>query len=94
MKFLFVYNIWFINYILKCDNNENLYILFTSMIFYFIEKNYISKKVKYGWDDKNKEGYNSLYLLEKFLIKNGIEKNSFDKNLKGEFDLNNNYRIL
>jgi len=44
----------------------------------FIEKNYISKKIKYGWDDKNKEGYNSLYLLEKFLIKNGIEKNSFD----------------
>jgi len=44
----------------------------------FIEKNYISKKIKYGWDDKNNEGYNSLYLLEKFLIKNGIEKNSFD----------------
>ena len=39
--------------------------------FYFIEKNYVSKKVKYGWDDKNLEAYNNLQLVEKFLTKNG-----------------------
>ena len=44
----------------------------------FIEKNYISKKIKYGWDDKNEEGYNSLCLLEKFLLTNGVEKNTFN----------------
>ncbi len=37
--------------------------------FYFIEKNYVSKKVKYGWDDKNLEAYNNLQLVEKFLLK-------------------------
>ena len=43
----------------------------------FVEKNYISKKIKYGWDDSNSEAYNSLHLLEKFLtlnIKLGFEK--------------------
>ncbi len=46
--------------------------------FTFIEKNYISKKVKYGWDDKNFEAYNSIKLLEKFLIENGINNSDFD----------------
>ncbi len=44
----------------------------------FIEKNYISKKVKYGWDTKNIEAYNSLKLLEKFLLNNGFEREKFD----------------
>ena len=45
--------------------------------FYFIEKNYVSKKVKYGWDDKNLEAYNNLQLVEKFLTKNGMNINKF-----------------
>ena len=44
----------------------------------FIEKNYISKKVKYGWDIKNIEAYNSLKLLEKFLLNNGFEREKFN----------------
>ena len=44
----------------------------------FIEKNYVSKKIKYGWDEKNQEAYNNLYLLEKFLINNGVEKKNFN----------------
>ena len=36
---------------------------FNSTNFDIIEKDYISKKVKYGWDDKNIEAYNSLSLL-------------------------------
>ena len=34
--------------------------------FTIIEKNYISKKVIYGWDIENKEGYNDLKLLRDF----------------------------
>ena len=41
--------------------------------FNFIEKNYISEKVKYGWDDKNLEAYNNLSLVELFLKNNGME---------------------
>ena len=44
----------------------------------FIEKNYISNKVKYGWDNENKEAYNDIQLLEKFLILNGIQKDKFN----------------
>ena len=44
----------------------------------FIERNYISNKVKYGWDDENKEAYNDIQLLEKFLILNGIQKDKFN----------------
>ena len=54
--------------------------------FYFIEKNYVSKKVKYGWDDKNLEAYNNLQLVEKFLIKNGLNINKFKIY---DFDTNN-----
>ena len=43
----------------------------------FIEKNYVSKKIKYGWDKNNHEAYNSLDLLEKFLLDNGIKKDKF-----------------
>ena len=52
----------------------------------FIEKNYISKKVKYGWDIENKEAYNSLKLLEKFLLNNGFESKKFNL---FDFDKNN-----
>ncbi len=45
--------------------------------FTIIEKNYISKKVIYGWDIENKEGYNDLKLLRDFLNKNGMQ-NSFE----------------
>ena len=38
--------------------------------FSIIEKNYVSKKVKYGWDDKNLEGYNNLNILSEFLKRN------------------------
>ena len=44
----------------------------------FIEKNYVSKKIKYGWDKENKEAYNNLHLLEEFLLCNGLKKESFD----------------
>ena len=41
--------------------------------FYFIEKNYISKKIKYGWDKNNNEAYNNLELLSNFLSINGMD---------------------
>tara|TARA_B100001057_G_C22776102_1_gene921637 strand:+ start:641 stop:1327 length:687 start_codon:yes stop_codon:yes gene_type:complete len=43
----------------------------------FIEKNYISKKIKYGWDKNNQEAYNNLNLLKKFLLDNDIKKDKF-----------------
>ena len=61
--------------------------------FTIIEKNYVSKKVRYGWDEKNIEGYNNLNLLKKFMLKNGMKNNikiyDFDSdNLPfGKFDL-------
>ena len=39
--------------------------------YYFIEKNYISKKVKYGWTGKlDSEAYNNLDIQKEFLIIN------------------------
>ena len=62
--------------------------------FTFIERNYVSKKVKYGWDNKNNEAYNDLAIQRKFLIKNGMESSKFkifdyDKNQlpKGKYDI-------
>ncbi len=43
----------------------------------FIEKDYTSKKIKYGWDDENKEGYNDLSLLKNLIIMNDIPKEQF-----------------
>ena len=43
----------------------------------FIEKNYISKKIKYGWDETNNEGYNDLCQLEKFILSNKIASDRF-----------------
>ena len=45
--------------------------------FSIIEKNYVSKKIKYGWDENNDEAYNNIDLLNKFLQKNGMKKNQF-----------------
>ncbi len=44
----------------------------------FIEKNYVSKKVKYGWDASNFEAYNSLSVLNNFLLTNGINQERFE----------------
>ena len=46
--------------------------------FTFIERDYISNKIKYGWDNKNDEAYNKLDLLENFLISNNLKKNNFN----------------
>jgi len=53
--------------------------------YYFIERNYVSKKVKYGWGGMiNKEAYNDLELQKKFLLKNNMSEdqiNIFDYDL-------------
>jgi hypothetical protein len=46
--------------------------------FCFIERNYVSQKVKYGWDSRNKEAYNNLDLQKKFLIRNGMSLSKFN----------------
>ena len=45
--------------------------------FTFIERNFVSPKIKYGWDHKNNEAYNDLNLLKNFLIKNGLSSEKF-----------------
>ena len=41
--------------------------------YFFIEKNYISKKVKYGWTGQSKsEAYNSLDIQKEFLLANKL----------------------
>jgi hypothetical protein len=55
--------------IINSQNNNN--------IFTIIEKNYISKKIRYGWDNNNLEAYNNLKLLKNFFQDNGM-KNNFD----------------
>jgi len=45
--------------------------------FFLIERDFVSKKIRYGWDNKNTEAYNKLNLLENFLISNQIEKDIF-----------------
>ena len=59
---------------------------FKSCFFTFIERNFISKKIKYGWDNKNSEAYNSLKLLEDFLNMNNISSQNFEII---NFDVNN-----
>ena len=47
--------------------------------YYFIEKNYVSKKVQYGWGGtKNTEGYNNLNLQKNFLKMNGLNENQIN----------------
>jgi len=43
----------------------------------FIERNYISKKVKYGWDKFNNEAYNNLNTLNRFLLINDIDQKNY-----------------
>lgn len=51
---------------------------FEDIHFYFIEKNYVSKTIKYGWDSNNFEAYNNLNLQRNFLIKNGIKEQNIN----------------
>ena len=67
---------------------------FSVKSFTFIERNYVSKKVKYGWDNKNNEAYNDTSIQKNFLIKNGMESSRFtifdydnDQLPKDKFDI-------
>ena len=42
-----------------------------------IEKNYVSNKIKYGWDYKNNEAYNNLSTTKEFFNLNGINDNQY-----------------
>ena len=47
---------------------------FDNRIYHFIERNFISKKVKYGWGGMtNSEAYNDLNLQKNFLETNGLK---------------------
>ena len=46
--------------------------------FYFIERNFISKKVKYGWSKNNLEAYNTFSLQRRFLEMNHMGKDQFN----------------
>ena len=57
---------------------------FLDLNFYLIEKDYVSKKIIYGWDIKNNEAYNDLTLTKNFMKLNGISEEkiklfNFDK---------------
>ena len=43
-----------------------------------IEKNYISDKIRYGWDNNNHEGYNNLSITENFFYLNGINNSKYE----------------
>ena len=45
--------------------------------FTFIERDFVSKKIRYGWDNENTEAYNKLNLLESFLLSNFVKSNRF-----------------
>ena len=47
--------------------------------FTFIERDFVSKKIRYGWDNENSEAYNKLNLLEYFLLSNCVKSNRFKK---------------
>ena len=47
--------------------------------YYFVERNYVSKKVKYGWEGMvNKEAYNNLELQKNFLKINNMNENQIN----------------
>ena len=50
---------------------------FKNVFFNFIEKNYVSKKVIYGWNEANTEGYHDFKLQENFLLNNGLDFSKF-----------------
>ena len=67
---------------------------FTDTKFSFIERNFLSKKIKYGWDNKNEEAYNNLEVLKNFLISNRFQQKNFtifdydiDQLPMGKFDV-------
>ena len=45
--------------------------------FTFIERDFVSKKIRYGWDNENSEAYNKLNLLENFLLSNLVQSDKF-----------------
>ena len=52
---------------------------FKDKSYYFIERNYVSKKVKYGWGGiVNKEAYNDLKLQKNFLKKNNMNESQIN----------------
>ena len=52
---------------------------FKNNIYHFIEKNYISKKVKYGWGGmENTEAYNDLSIQKDFLKINDMDENQIN----------------
>ena len=52
---------------------------FKNNIYHFIEKNYISKKVKYGWGGmENTEAYNDLSIQKDFLKMNDMDENQIN----------------
>ena len=55
--------------------NENL----PNKDYYFIERNFVSKKVKYGWGGKiNNEAYNNLAIQKEFLENNGMRNSQIN----------------
>ena len=55
--------------------NQNL----PSKNYYFIERNFISKKVKYGWGGTiNNEAYNDLEIQKRFLENNGMHNSQIN----------------
>ena len=46
--------------------------------FDFIERNFVSKKVVYGWSNNNSEAYNNLNIQTQFLVKNGLSDAKFE----------------
>ena len=47
--------------------------------YYFIERNYVSKKVKYGWGGViNDEAYNNLSIQKNFLNLNGLRDSNIN----------------
>ena len=52
---------------------------FDNRNYYFIERNFISKKVKYGWGGMtNSEAYNDLNLQKNFLETNGLKNDQIN----------------
>ena len=52
---------------------------FKNKKYFFIERNYVSKKVRYGWGGMvNDEAYNNLELQKQFLIKNNMNEDQIN----------------
>ena len=51
---------------------------FKNIFFTMVERNFVSKKIKYGWDNTNTEAYNNFKFLEEFLKKNNINKEKYE----------------